>query len=74
MSTVIETPRVLVEAVADMRFPSKTDARLTWLMDRNTDGALSPGETDELESLVELSESLALVRAQALRVLGRNPT
>ena len=51
-----------------------SDARLTWLMDRNTDGALSPGETDELESLVELSESLALVRAQALRVLCRNPT
>jgi hypothetical protein len=42
-------------------------------MDRNTDGTLTPEEHEELESLVELSESIALVRAQALLVLGRKP-
>jgi len=42
-------------------------------MDRNTNGVLLPGERDELETLVELSETLALVRAKALDLLGRRP-
>ena len=42
-------------------------------MDRNTNGALSPAEREELETLVELSESLALVRSKALHLLGRKP-
>jgi hypothetical protein len=74
MSAVIEAPRTLVESVAAMRFPPRTDAILQSLMDRNTNGQLSPAEREELEALVELSESLALVRAQALRLLGRTPT
>ncbi len=74
MSAVVETPVELVETVAAMRFPPKADARLRWLMDRNTNGQLTPAEGEELESWVELSESMALVRAQALRLLGRKPT
>lgn len=73
MSAVIESPLELIESVAGMRFPLKTDERLRWLMDRNTDGLLSALERDELASLAELSESIALVRAQALHVLGRHP-
>lgn len=73
MPTVIEAPLELVESVAAMRFPARTDARLQALMDRNTDGQLTPAERDELEALVELSESMALLRAQALRLLGRRP-
>jgi len=73
MPAVVEAPLELVETVAAMRFPVKTNARLQILMDRNTNGQLTPSERDELESLVELSESLALVRAQALRLLGRSP-
>ena len=69
-----ETPRDLIESVADMRFPPRIDERMTWLMDRNTDGRLSASERAELESLVEWSESIALIRARALRVLGRTPT
>jgi hypothetical protein len=42
-------------------------------MDRNTNGALTPEQKEELEYLVEFSETLSLVRAQALRVLGRKP-
>jgi hypothetical protein len=38
-------------------------------MDRNSEGQLTEAERDELEALVELSEHLALLRAQALRVL-----
>jgi len=73
MSAIVEAPRGLIESVAGMRFPAKTDERMTWLMDRNTDGQLTGTERDELESLAQLSESIALVRAQALRVLGRSP-
>lgn len=73
MSAVVQAPVDLVEAVAGMRLPPKADRRLTWLMDRNTDGVLTPAERDELEALAELSESMALVRARALRLLGRAP-
>jgi hypothetical protein len=73
MSAEVPAPRDLIESVAGMRFPAKTDERLTWLMDRNNDGLLTPTERDELESLVELSESMSLIRAQALKALGRSP-
>jgi len=74
MSAVIEAPRALVESVAAMRLPAKTDALLQSLMDRNTNGQLTPQEREELEALAELSETIALVRAQALKLLGRTPT
>jgi hypothetical protein len=74
MSAVIEAPRTMIESLAAMRFPAKTDALLQSLMDRNTNGQLSPDEREELEALAELSETIALVRAQALKLLGRTPT
>lgn len=67
----IETPVELVTSVADLRFPPKIDAHLQTLMDRNTEGELSDTEREELEALVELSETISLLRVQALRVLGR---
>jgi hypothetical protein len=73
MSAVIEAPVDLVEAVADLRFPPKTDELLQSLMDRNNDGALTPAERGQLEGLVELSETMAVVRARALMLLGRKP-
>ncbi len=73
MSAVIEAPRTMVETVAAMRFPAKTDALLQALMDRNTNGQLTPDEREELEALAELSEIISLVRAQALKLLGRSP-
>lgn len=73
MPAVVEAPVSLVEAVAGMRFPPKADARVQRLMDRNSAGQLTPAERDELEALAELSETIALVRAEALRVLGRAP-
>ena len=65
MTTVVEAPLTMVEAVAALRLPPKSDQRLQVLMDRNTDGALRTEEKEELEALVELSETIALVRAQA---------
>jgi hypothetical protein len=59
----------MVELMAQLRFPLKTDRRLQTLMDRNNEGLLTPDERDELEALVEQSESISLVRAQAQHVL-----
>ena len=74
MSVTIAAPREWVEAVADLHLPSKQDARLQDLMDRNTEGALTEAEREELEVLVEWSESLALLRSQGLQLLGRRPS
>lgn len=63
----------MVEAVAALKLPPRTDQRLQILMDRNTEGSLGNDEKTELEALVELSEMMSLVRAQALHVLGRTP-
>ena len=73
MAAVIEAPRKMVEAVADLRLPSRANRRLQDLMDRNTDGTLRQAEKSELKELVPWNESLALIRAQALQVLGRRP-
>ena len=42
-------------------------------MDRNNEGQLSSAEQAELEALVEVSEQMSLVRAEALHLLGRKP-
>jgi hypothetical protein len=73
MSAVVQAPVEIVEQFADLRFPPRMDAHLQRLMDRNTDGTLSEGEREQLESLVELSQTISLLRAQALRLLGRKP-
>jgi len=74
MPAVIQAPIEMIEAIADLRFPSKTDQLLQSLMDRNTNGKLTRKEKEELEGLVELSQTIALVRAQALQVLGGKPS
>jgi len=42
-------------------------------MDRNNEGLLQGPDLEELEALVELSEQLSLVRAEALQILGKQP-
>jgi len=71
--SVVSVPLDWVELVSELRLPPKTDRRLQELMDRNTEGHLTGEERADLESLVELSEALTLVRAEALHVLGRKP-
>ncbi len=72
MSTISASPE-WVESVSQLRLPERTDRRMQELMDRNNEGMLAETEREELESLVEMSESLSLVRAEALRLLGRHP-
>lgn len=56
-----------------MSLPKRADRRLQELMDRNNEGLLTPAEREELESLVEWSESVSLLRAEALHLLGKHP-
>jgi hypothetical protein len=72
-SVVIPAPLDLMEDVAALRFPANADRHLQSLMDRNTEGTLTTEEREELAALAELSERMALVRARALRALGRTP-
>ena len=73
MSSTIAAPVDWIEAVGNLRFPLKADHRLQELMDRNNEGLLQESEKDELEALVELSERMSLVRAEALQILGKRP-
>ena len=73
MNSTIAAPIDWIEAVGNLRFPSKADQRLQELMDRHTEGLLQESEREELEALVELSEQLSLVRGEALQILGKQP-
>jgi hypothetical protein len=73
MTATIPAPVDWIKAVGDLKFPARADHRLQELMDRNTEGDLQPDEKEELEALVELSEQLSLVRAEALHILGKQP-
>ena len=73
MGTIVSAPLEWVESVSGLRLPPRANVRLQHLMDRNTEGLLTDAERAELETLVELSEQLSLVRATALQLLGRKP-
>jgi len=73
MNSFISAPTAWVESIGQLCLPPAADQHLQRLMDRNTDGQLTPAEVAELAALAELSESLSLVRAEALQLLGRKP-
>ncbi len=73
VSTTIDAPVEWVETVGSLRLPPKANRRPQELTDRNNEGLLTETERSELESLVELSERLSLVRAEALHLLARRP-
>ena len=68
----LTAPTTWVEPVGRLKLPGRADRRLSELMDRNTEGQLNADERDQLEELVELSEALSLVRAQALKLLAES--
>jgi hypothetical protein len=73
MSATISAPTSLIESIGGLRFPIETDRHLQKLMDRNTDGLLQPTERTGLAALAALSEEMALLRSQALQLLGKQP-
>ncbi len=74
MSPTVYVRRKMVDAVAALRLPPTEDRRLQKLMDRNNNGELTADEREQLEALVEWSESISLIRADALHLLGRKAT
>jgi hypothetical protein len=73
MAAVITAPKSWVASVGRLSLPKKSASRLQLLMDRNNDGLLTPAERRELTALVEWSENVSIIRAQALQLLGRQP-
>lgn len=73
MDSTVIAPVSWVETVGQLCLPAKADSRLQELMDRNNEGQLSSAERSELEALVDVSQQLSLVRAEALHLLGRKP-
>jgi hypothetical protein len=71
MPAVITAPKSWVASVGRLSLPKKSARRLQTLMDRNNDGLLTPAERRELTALVEWSENVSLIRAQALQLLGK---
>lgn len=71
MAAVISAPKSWVASVGRLALPKKADRRLQMLMDANNEGRLSVAERGELAALVEWSENVSLLRAQALQLLGR---
>ena len=73
MKSVIAAPVNWIKSVGNLRLPPRADSRLEELMDRNNEGLLSADERQELGALVEWSEQVSLVRAEALELLGTRP-
>jgi len=71
---MIDAPVELVHAVANLRLPTLADRQLQNLMDANNDGLLTDSEREQLAELVEWSESISLLRARALHLLGERPS
>jgi hypothetical protein len=74
MAAVISAPKSWIASVGRLSLPRNADRRLQTLMDANNEGRLSAAERKELAALVEWSENVSLLRAQALRLLGRRPS
>jgi hypothetical protein len=66
--------RLGIETIGAFRLPEQTDLHLQSLMDRNNDGLLQPSEKEELAALAALSEEISLLRAEALQLLGKQPS
>lgn len=73
MPASISVPETWVASVGRLALPAQADRRLQSLMDRNNEGLLTDAEREELEALVEWSESISVVRAEAFRLLGQRP-
>ena len=73
MAATVDAPMEWVESITMLRLPENADRRLQELMNRNNDGQLTACEREDLAAMAELSERLALIRAEALILLGRKP-
>jgi hypothetical protein len=54
------------DEIAGFRFSSDVESRISELLDKNSEGALSQGEEIELDRLSRLEEQLQLLKARAV--------
>lgn len=73
MTAIAQTADEVLDELASLRLPDRTIQKLQDLMDSNNEGQLTETERSDLESLVELSERIAILRGKALILLGRKP-
>lgn len=71
--SIISAPAEWIESVSRLKLPTRADQRLQELMARNNEGMLTENERAEMEWLVEMSETVSLIRAEALHLLKRKP-
>jgi len=62
-----------VDGLTNIRFSPAMNTRIQHLMDLNNEGKLSAEDREELESLVDWSEQISLVRAGAFQLMGKKP-
>ena len=74
MPTTINAPVDLMEEVAHLCLPALADQQLQCLMDANTNGQLTDAQRQQLEELVDWSESISLIRARAWKLLDERPS
>ena len=74
MAAVLSAPKSWIESVGKLRLPKDADRRLQRLMDANNEGCLTAADRKELAALTEWSENVSLLRAQALLILGKQPS
>ena len=73
MPTSVSVPKSWVASVGRLALPKRTQRRMQALMDGNNEGRLTQSERLELATLVEWSEKVSLIRADALEFLGSRP-
>jgi hypothetical protein len=72
MSRTVEIPLDLLEEFAQLELPLSTQEALSRLMDKNSEGQLTPEERGELQALVELNERVSVLKGRARLLLGKH--
>ncbi len=61
------------ESINQLTLPPQVESRMRALMRRRSEGKLSANEAQELDLLIQVQESLAVVRAKARTLSGSAP-
>ena len=61
----------LARAIVNLTADEETQARYDALAEKNTEGQLTPGEREELESLVRVNTLLGVLKVEAKAVLAK---
>lgn len=69
LDCLIEIPAGFLEEMAAFQFPPSIQEQIAKLMDKNTEDQLSKDEHKELRALVDLSESVSIMKGRAKLLL-----